>query len=160
MVGQIVCFVVRREVGHFFLFFWRSSGPEANIFRRDQLWRVSCLVMWTLVSLSRALVRSPSSRSVLVRLVSVAKHVWWAGSHQAPPSQFFLEIWQKSTTVSQFCQPIDGKLIRNQVFWSQHRGISVSPVICLKLSIWNKCLENFLVTDQHTMKFWNCKRKA
>ena len=73
MVGQTAFFC--EEGGGDTFVFLLTSISEADIFRRDQLWRVSCLVMLMLVSLSRALVRSPSSRSVLLSLVSVAKHV-------------------------------------------------------------------------------------
>ena len=61
MVGQTAFFC--EEGGGDTFVFLLTTIPEADIFRRDQLWRVSCLVMWMLVSLSRALVQSPSSRS-------------------------------------------------------------------------------------------------
>ena len=77
MVGQTAFFC--EEGGGDTFVFLLTSISEADIFRRDQLWRVSCLVMLMLVSLSRALVQSPSSSgdqpTLLLLSVSASEHL-------------------------------------------------------------------------------------
>ena len=50
--------------------FYGRASLKLPIIRRGQSWQASSLDMWTLVNLSRALVRSPSSRPTQVLLIS------------------------------------------------------------------------------------------